>query len=150
MSRKIWPSLLLAAVVSAGCSKLFGNSNPTSPSNPTVQSLAGSWSSVSSATALQNTCTNFKWNVTEISGTTGSGTFSATCYGNLTVTGSGKGSLSGTSIAWSVTGNATGAGVTTCAVAVSGTAFWEIDQIRIPYSGTTCQGPVSGTEILRK
>ena len=52
---------------------------------------------------------------------------------------------------WSA--NATGAvpGVPPCAIAISGTATLEANnRIRIPYSGTTCLGPVSGTEIVQR
>jgi hypothetical protein len=38
----------------------------------------------------------------------------------------------------------------TCAIALSGVATLETDKIRVPYSGTTCVGPVSGTEVLRR
>jgi len=33
---------------------------------------------------------------------------------------------------------------------LSGTAELGVDSIRIPYSGTTCLGTVSGVEILNK
>jgi hypothetical protein len=59
--------------------------------------------------------------------------------------------LSGTIVNWTATATAAGAGVPTgCAISLAGTAVFEGSQIRIPYSGTTCLGPVSGTEILGK
>jgi hypothetical protein len=39
-------------------------------------------------------------------------------------------------------------GNSNCAVALSGTMEITPGGFRIPYSGTTCLGPVSGTEVL--
>jgi hypothetical protein len=82
-----------------------------------------------------------------------SGLFFARCPGNLTVSGSAWGELKEagtTSIPVSATAGATGPGVLVCEVSLKGTASVEGDTIRIPYSGTTCQGPVSGTEVLQR
>jgi hypothetical protein len=35
-------------------------------------------------------------------------------------------------------------------VALAGAATLEGTQVRVTYTGTTCLGPVSGTELLRK
>jgi len=35
-------------------------------------------------------------------------------------------------------------------VSLTGTAELGVNSIRVPYSGTTCLGPVSGVEILNK
>ncbi len=40
-----------------------------------------------SSGSLADSCVNFHWNVTQFTGTSGSGTFSATCFGNLDVVG---------------------------------------------------------------
>jgi hypothetical protein len=37
-----------------------------------------------------------------------------------------------------------------CNVALTGTAELGVNSIRVPYSGTTCLGPVSGVEVLNK
>jgi hypothetical protein len=68
----------------------------------------------------------------------------------LAVSGTGSATLSGNKINWTMTGDASLAGAAACTVSIAGTAVWEDNQIRIPYSGTTCQGAVTGTEILRK
>lgn len=140
--------VVIAAVLSAGC---FSVSKSTSPS--TTSSLGGTWTTFQSLPgtgSIQESCTNFRWAVTEFSGSTASGTFSATCLGNMQIAGSARGTLSGSTINWSANATATVPGLPPCDIALSGTATLETNQIRIPYSGTTCLGPVSGTEILRK
>ena len=136
---------LAVALLAAACSDAV-----TAPSS-NANSLLGTWASVSSAASTPGTCANFEWSVNQVSGLTGSGTFSATCFGTLQVSGTGTGTFAGTSIAWSVTGTATGAGTGSCAIAASGSASLTSDGgIQIPYSGTTCLGPVSGTQVIRK
>jgi hypothetical protein len=147
---------MLAVLAGAGCS-FKHESNTTSPSNASAQLLGGVWATKQSFPGLgsgsvQDSCTDFKWQVTDFSGSAGSGTFSATCLnGMLNISGSARGTLSGTTVNWTATATATGAGVPTgCAISLAGTAALDGNQIRIPYSGTTCLGPVSGTEILGK
>jgi hypothetical protein len=66
------------------------------------------------------------------------------------VTGTAEGTLSGSTIAWNASGNATGPGVPSCVITLTGTAELGTDSIRVPYSGDTCLGKVSGVEILKK
>lgn len=137
---------LVAALFGAGCSGA-----PTGPSSNNPNSLLGTWVSVSPAPSTAGTCANFQWSITEVSGLTGSGTFSATCFGTLQLTGTGTGTFAGSSINWSVTGTATGSGAGSCAITASGSASLTSDGgIQIPYSGSTCLGPVSGTQIIRR
>jgi hypothetical protein len=68
----------------------------------------------------------------------------------LQVSGTASGTISGSAINWSANGTATGGGLSDCPVALSGTALISTNQIQVPYSGTTCMGPVSGTEVLTK
>jgi hypothetical protein len=137
---------LFAALVGAGCSGA-----PTAPKTNDPNSLLGTWVSVSPAPSTAGTCANFQWSITDVIGLTGSGNFSATCFGTLQVTGTGTGTFTGTSIEWNVTGTATGSGTGTCAIAASGSASLTADGgIQIPYSGTTCLGPVSGTQIIKR
>ena len=83
--------------------------------------------------------------------TTAKGSFSATCAGDLKVVGTAQGSLSGTNtIAWSAQGTATAPGLTACGIALTGTAELTTDSIRVPYSGDTCLGKVTGVETLRR
>ena len=50
------------------------------------------------------------------------------------------------------TATATGPGIPNCPISLTGTGAVEDNNrtLRLPYSGTTCLGPVSGTEVLRK
>ena len=149
MTRRLLFGAILSAVLSAGCFEMFRQSttNPT----PTVQLLGGTWQSVTpTSTSLVNSCANFKWTATEQSSTVSAGTFSATCFGTLQVTGTARATFSGTSIAWTASGTSTGGGLGDCPITLSGSAIFETDQIRIPYSGMTCLGAVSGTEILKR
>lgn len=138
--------ILTSAIVSSACFKV--STTPTS----TSQTLGGTWVSVESipGASLSESCTNFKWAVSEFTGTTAKGTFSARCFGNVDVAGSAQGTLSGSTVTWSAAATGTVAGQPPCAIALSGTATLEADRIRIPYTGTTCLGSVSGTEIVKR
>jgi hypothetical protein len=152
MTRRLPVAAMLAAVLAAGIAAGCGsNASPTSPAVVGASGLQGTWASTAVTTA-QNTCTNYKWNVTSISGNSGSGTFSATCFGSLNVTGTGTGTLSGSTLSWTATGAATTlVGGATCPFSLSGTASFDSNgQLRIPYTGTTCLGPVSGIEVLKR
>ncbi len=139
----------LATLASSACFKVT-----TSPSaiNSTSQLLGGVWVTVESVpgATLNDSCTNFRWAVTEYTGQTARGTFSARCYGNVDINGSAQGTLSGVNVNWSATATATMAGLPSCAISLSGVATLETDRIRIPYTGTTCLGSVSGTETVRR
>jgi hypothetical protein len=66
------------------------------------------------------------------------------------VSGSASGTLSGSTVTWSAQGTASVPNFSSCAISLSGTAELGSDSIRVPYSGETCLGRVSGVEILRK
>jgi hypothetical protein len=149
MKRISLVAVVVASVLSAGCLDFV--KNMTSPTaTPSVDQLTGSWASVSSATSLVDTCTDFHWTVPGPSGTTVTGAFSATCQRTLQVVGTATGTFSGTTIAWTATATGTTPAGAACPVSLAGTADFDGTQIRVPYTGTTCLGPVSGTEILRK
>jgi len=151
MKARAFLAVAVIVVLGAGCRNLLNqNSSSTSPTTVTTQLMGGSWASVSSATSLTNTCTDFHWMITSISEMTASGTFSATCMGTMQVNGTASGTLSGTTVTWTASGNGTTAGGAACPISLSGTATFDGTQFRIPFTGTTCMGPVSGTEILRK
>jgi len=140
-----------AAAAAAGCIGFDHTSTLTSPTSTTLSAnaLLGVWTSASVVPA-PSSCTNFQWHVTEQTSNSGKGNFSATCAGGLNVSGTAQGTLSGTTVSWSGTGTATAADLPSCPVSLSGTAELGTDSIRIPYTGTTCLGPVSGVEILKK
>ena len=141
--------LSLAAASAAGCIGFDRKSTLTGPSASGIGALSGNWSS-SNIIPSPNACSDFKWNASEQSSTSARGSFSATCAGDLKLTGTAQGTLSGTGISWSAQGNATAPGLTACAITLNGTAELGVDSIRIPYSGTTCLGAVSGVEELKK
>jgi hypothetical protein len=68
----------------------------------------------------------------------------------IQVAGTAHGTLSGTTVTWAADATGTGPGGAVCPVALTGTATFDGTQFRIPYTGTTCLGPVSGAEVLRK
>ena len=148
--KKLFLVVLSAAAVSAaGCIGFERQSGLTGPSATGVGAMMGSWTS---ATIIPSptSCSNFKWNATEQTATSAKGSFSATCAGDLAFTGTAEGTLSGNIVTWKANGNATGPGITACAIALNGTAELGVSTIRIPYSGTTCLGPVNGVETLKR
>ena len=140
----------VGATIASGCIG-YERRSTLSPTLTGSATLVGSWAS-SSATGLPapSTCTNFKWNVTEQTGNTASGTFSATCAGNLQVTGTAHATLSGSTVTWNATASASVPDLPSCPITLNGTAELGVDSIRVPYSGQTCLGSVSGVEVLRK
>jgi hypothetical protein len=138
----------------AGCGSVSSTTSPTIATTSLLTTGLGggsTWVSTSNTTT-QNTCTQFRWAISNASLTSVSGSFSATCYGNVPVagTGSAQATVSGSTISWSGSGTASVPGNATCAIVLTGSVELNGTQIRIPYSGTTCLGPVSGTEVLGK
>jgi len=149
MKRIVFAAVALAAFFSAGCWDFL--TTKTSPTTTTTTTLStGDWSSVSSATTLTNTCTDFHWNITSVTGADTSGTFSAKCMGTLQVNGTAHGVTSGSNVTWAAETTGTTSSGSVCAAELTGTATFDGTQLRIPFTGTTCLGAVSGTEVLRK
>src|SRR4051812_30481241 len=142
--------LTIAAAAASACTSFEHQSSLTGPSVAGNNAMLGSWSS-STLIPTPSTCTNFVWNVSEQTPSSAKGSFSATCPGDLKFTGTAEGSFTdSTSIKWSAQGNATGPGLTSCAITLSGTATLGAPSIIAPYSGDTCLGKVSGIETLKK
>jgi len=139
---------VLCSLLGAGCSNLF--SNKTSPTSDPTKLTAGQWNSITSTTKLLDTCTNFHWTIADVSGTTGSGAFTATCLTNLQIAGTARGTLTDDQVAWTADAQGTTPAGADCPVALSGTATYDGTQFRLPFKGTTCLGPVSGAEVLRR
>ena len=139
---------LTVAVSATACIGYERNSTPTSPSG-SAASLVGNWIS-SNLIPTPSSCADFKWNITEQTGNTARGTFSATCANGLKLTGSAQGTINGSTIEWSAkaVGNAPGLG--NCDVSLTGTAEIGVTSVRVPYSGDTCLGKVSGVESLSR
>ncbi|HEX6324510.1 MAG TPA: hypothetical protein VFZ36_12350 [Vicinamibacterales bacterium] len=145
--------LSAAAIVSTGCFEFSRNaSSITGPSssNLSVSSLAGTYRSATvTSIPSADSCTNFTWTVTEKTSNSAKGNFSAACAGNVQVAGTAQGTQTGNNIVFQVNATATQSGVS-CAISLSGTAVIETNQVRVPYTGTSCFGNVSGTEILKR
>jgi hypothetical protein len=149
MALRIFAPLCLA-VLSTGCFEMFNNS-PTNP-DPSIGLLGARWESASPNTdKLLTSCTNFHYTVTEAqSGSTiGAGTFTATCFGVLQVSGAIRVTQSGSAVNFEAFGTANGAGIADCAIALTGTGTLNGQELNLTYTGETCQGPVSGSEKLR-
>jgi hypothetical protein len=148
-------SLIVVASVAiasaAGCVG-YERKSSTGPSATGVNALLGNWSSANIIPAA-SACTNFKWNATEQTGTSAKGSFSATCAGDLQVSGTAEGAFAPNTtsvISWKADGIASAPGITNCKITLAGTAELGVDSIRIPYSGDTCLGKVAGVETLRR
>jgi hypothetical protein len=130
--------------------------SPTTPDAPATPLPSApttvTWQSETFALPSPGSCGNFQWQVTNATPNSMSGNFSGTCAGNIAFTGSASGTLVGKTVPLTVTGVATYAGVITCPFDLSGTGVIEDNDtlLTIPYSGTTCFGPVSGTQRLHK
>jgi hypothetical protein len=145
-------ALAVAAVVSTGCFELSREASSIlapSTSQLAVTTLAGTYRSISSIPTADS-CTNFAWTVTEKTSNSAKGNFSASCQNNtLQVAGTAQGTQTGNNIVFLVNATAVSSGVS-CAISLSGTAVVETNQVRVPYTGTSCFGGVSGTEILKR
>lgn len=143
------------AVASTGCVGFEHHetsaASPTSPSGTSVNGLLGTWTSASTGIIPSpSSCTNFHWTPSQMTPNSAQGAFSATCAGGLNVSGTAHGSLSGTTITWSANATASTPEISSCAISLTGTGELSADTIRVPYSGNTCLGPVSGVEVLQR
>jgi hypothetical protein len=151
-------AFVLACAMTAGCD-MFSNKNSTTapttptPTTPTVSmdAFAGTWLSVT-ATTPPTGCGNLKYTVTPTTTSAANVSFTATCASNITVTGAGAGTLSGSAINWSASGLVSQGGVNCPFTLTNGkaTAGTDASTIVVTYSGTVCGIPVSGTENVKK
>ena len=150
-------AIAMACALTAGCDLLSNAkkdaSTPTSPtsSTTTMDSFAGTWQSVNS-TLPPTGCGNLKYTVTPTGTSSANVTFSAMCATNLTVTGSGSGTLSGSAITWSASG-LVGQGGVNCPFTFTNnkaTLDSTSNQVTVNYNGTGCGIPVSGSETVKK
>src|SRR5947207_11542968 len=125
-----------------------GGSNPPSTPAPPGDGYLGTWQSAFMAVGDPKSCTNLQWTVSSQTSSSLSGTFSATCPGGVTIEGSASGQLDGNTVTVTATGKATLSGAF-CDFSLSGTGTIAGDALTIPYTGHTCLGPVEGTEVLR-
>jgi hypothetical protein len=149
-------AFVLASLLTAGCDLLNrdkkgeGSESPTAPSpSVSMDVFAGTWSSVTPSTPATG-CGNVKYTVIPLSTSTANVTFSGTCGGSINVTGSGTGTLSGSTLNWTATGLVSQGGVNCPFALTSGKATQDAANLVITYGGTVCGIPVSGTETAKK
>ncbi len=145
--RHLIPWLVVLAVANGGGCKPQSSVTVVGPSEA-VPSLAGQWTSPVGV-ALAQTCTDIRWQISQ-DGNQATGDFTATCAGNITLSGTVSATLSGTVITWSASGTAETPQGVSCPFSLSGTGNIQGNTIVIPYSGSTCLGPLSGTETLTR
>lgn len=159
MKSRLAAACLLACVVAAGCDLPFlggkdkdKTGSPTSPTSPTasLDAFAGTWSSVSASNPATG-CGNLKYTITPTTTTSANVSFTATCAGNITVNGSGAGTLAGDTINWTANGLVSQGGVNCPFSFTNSRATLGADgAITVNYTGTVCGIPVSGSEVVKK
>jgi hypothetical protein len=151
MKNCVLATILCFAAAASACVGYSNKTSVTGPGATGVAALMGNWASAGAgAVPSPSTCTDFKWSPTEQTQSSAKGSFSASCAGDLKVTGTATATLSGGAIRWEANANASAPALSSCPIALAGTAELGVESIRIPYAGTTCLGPVSGVEILNK
>jgi hypothetical protein len=126
------------------------NNGPTS-----TPSLVGLWTSAAPNAAPTlpdpNTCGHFQYQIASQTSTTISGSLSARC-GDMTVSATANGQLNGTSVTITLNGAGSMPGLPTCTFSITsnGTIEDNGNTLRLPFTGTTCLGPVHGTEVLHR
>jgi hypothetical protein len=142
--------LFVASASLAGCDLQKLGVGPTAIPGTGDTSLLGTWSSDSlTVPGDGKACGSFQWTIVTQSATEIGGTFSASCLGTISLSGNATGRLNGNTMDIAVSGAASLAGIS-CSFSITGTGTFQDDTIRVPYNGTTCLGPVSGTETLRR
>jgi hypothetical protein len=148
--------LVLAAMAFVACD-FQHTTSVTAPSTTTTAAptttVAGAYTSSGIVPGIPGSpsCDNVQWTIASQTSTSIGGQFSASCSGGITIAGTASGQLVGSTLPVTVNGSANLPGGVTCPFALSGTGQIGTDaSITIPYSGTTCLGPVSGTQTLRR
>jgi hypothetical protein len=139
---------LLGPTSTTGSTTTGATSNP-----PATPSIVGTWASTAlPALPSPNTCGNFQYQITSQTATSIAGTFTGVCGGGLNISGTVSGQVNGTAVTITASGNASMTGLPNCGFSLTGNGTIEDNgnTLRIPFTGTTCLGPVSGTEVLRR
>src|SRR5215217_887554 len=116
-SALIWIAALLMTFMLTGCDMFSDKKDPATPTTPTptgsLDPFVGTFASTVTTTPPSPTsCNNVRYTVTPTSATTATITFSATCAGNIAITGNGAGTLSGTTLNWNAQGTVSQGGIT--------------------------------------
>ena len=144
--------ILSLAVASTACGQILKSilNSPTEPSNSgDIRSYLGTWTGSTVAPVAQS-CGSLLWKITSQTGGQASGDFSATCADGVTLAGTMTATHGDTSIPWAATGTAT-KGTATCPFSMTGTGIFQgTSNIALNYAGTSCNGPVSGSETIKR
>ena len=161
----IGAAVLAVAVLTSACVEVKHEATtPTSPSSTSASTPSstpvsnvlntGAWSSATqkaTSAFIPGECGNFKWQITTMTTTSATGTFSAVCAGNLALQGSAEGKLEGISANITVSGTGSSPTIPSCTFAISAVAIPQtLDTVKLTYSGNVCGMTTSGTEILKK
>jgi len=158
-------SLVSAAIAAGACgfqhstsvtgpTPAASNSSATpttnAPGSTATSPVVGTWTSAPTLPTA-NSCGNFAYQISSQTGSSIAGTFTALCGNGVTVSGNVSGTVNGDAVQLTATGTATMSGVP-CAFTLSGSGTIQDGgyTLSVPFSGTTCFGPVSGTEVLHK
>lgn len=161
--KKSFVSIVIAAAGAASACTGFQSGKTTgSTTAPTVSipggqasgSLVGSWGEPAAFTVPSaSSCSGFQWEITSQSDTAVAGTIAATCDGGIGISAAASGVLqSASTVGISISGTATVSGAQVCNFTLNGvgTLSDNNNTLTVPYTGTTCVGPVHGTETLRR
>ena len=144
---------LEVVAASTACAQMFKNllGSPTEPSNTgDVRSYLGTWTGATAAAPAGQSCGGLLWKITSQTGGQASGDFSATCADGVQLAGTMTATHGDTSIPWAATGMAT-KGTATCPFSMTGSGtFQGTSNILVSYSGTSCNGPVSGSQTITR
>jgi hypothetical protein len=148
--------IIALAAGSTACADVFKNifNSPTEPGNTDgsgeVRSYLGTWSGPTAVTPAAQSCAGLQWKITSQAGAQASGEFAATCADGVQLAGTVTATHSDTSIPWAATGTAT-KGAATCPFNMTGTGtFQGTSNIVVNYAGTSCNGPLSGSETIKR
>ena len=155
---------LLALTVAVAACDFQHKSSLTGPSEaPPVAAAAGSmlgvWTAGAAATSALppglpvsgSGCSKFEWFVSTQTANSIAGDFTALGLGSFSLSGTARGERNGSTVQVTVNGSAVLPGLGNCAFSLSSTGTIESDDaLRLPYSGNTCLGAVSGVETLRR
>ena len=144
----------VATILTLGCELTTeGGMNPNAPSE--LGSLfSGTFryeaSTGGSSFPSASDCTELELSMTQVNETTYTGGFRAICNEGIELVGDATGILENDVLDVDATGTASLPGVASCDFTLTGTARMEGDAIRVNYTGDTCLGPISGSELLQR
>jgi hypothetical protein len=146
---RLAPLALAGCLLAAGCAESDRTGVVPSGSAAVLDALAGAWTLGSSA-APPAACTALDYTVTKgPDGTSAAIQFQGVCAG-VEGSGSGTGTVSGSTLNWTAQGTATRTGLTCPFSFTQGTAALEGSGVRVTFAGTVCGLAVSGSELLRR